>query len=153
MPPGTGGSKDEIGWSSVRGHTSGELLLAWLFQRASMLPPHQHKQAITAALCELCTAPAAIKSANLILTTGEQLYAFRFAPDQHAVRPLYLSRRRTCLVVASEPLTSDPSRWQPLDNGTLLVADTRLDVHTLQLTADGDRTSWALPIGDGEDGS
>ena len=86
---------------------------------------------------ELCAAPAAITGANLVLTTGEQLYALRFAPGQRATRPLYLSWRRTCLVVASEPLTRDPARWQPLDHGTLLIADTRLNVHTLQLTAEG----------------
>ena len=97
--------KDEIGWTSVRGQTSGELLLAWLFQRASTLPPHQHEQAITATLRELCAAPAAIKSANLVLTTGEQLYAFRFAPtSMRSARSMFLG---------GEPVWwSPPSRSQ-----------------------------------------
>ena len=84
--------KAEIGWGTSRAN-SGEHLLYWLHARAGHLSGAARDAAILVAVRELIAAPASIGSANFVLATGDQLYAFCFSPPQGNARSLFYLRR------------------------------------------------------------
>jgi predicted glutamine amidotransferase len=148
--------KAEIGWGRIAGKTSGEHLLYWLHARAGHLSGPARDAAILAAVRELVADPASIGSANFVLATGDQLYAFRFSPPQGNARSLFYLRRtpppheassmadeasgpaipRTpAELVASEQVTGPGEPWQPVANGCLLIAHRDLSVDLERILA------------------
>ena len=147
--------KAEIGWGRIAGKTSGEHLLYWLHARAGHLSGAARDAAILAAVRELVADPASIGSANFVLATGDQLYAFRFSPPQGNARSLFYLRRspplaeaspgaaeaeggipRTpAVLVASEQVTGPGEPWQPVANGCLLIARCDLSVDLERIAA------------------
>lgn len=147
--------KAEIGWGRIAGKTSGEHLLYWLHARAGHLRGAARDAAIVAAVRELIADPASIGSANFVLATGDQLYAFRFSPPQGNPRSLFYLRRvpppaeamrgvdeslggipRTpAVLVASEQVTGPDEPWLPVANGCLLIARRDLSLNLERIAA------------------
>lgn len=141
----------EVGTNNIHGHTSGELLLAWLYQRASHLSGKSQETIIINTLQELCVQPQGISSANFVLATGDQLYAFRFAPLKARAHELYFLEQfpaphssimpetlstpqipvigSTQVLVASQTVTSSTEDWQLINNACLLIIDRYMNVH------------------------
>lgn len=150
--------RKEIGRGMVKGYTSGEHLLAWLYYRAAGLQGGEQECAIRESLQELRSSTHPFRSANFILATGERLYAFRFAPEGQIGRTLYyvervksryahasnqtasggesreepFSRDRKVIVVASERLTARED-WRPVENGELLIIDEEVNPRISQI--------------------
>jgi predicted glutamine amidotransferase len=146
--------KAEIGWGHIAGKTSGEHLLYWLHARAGHLSGAARDAAILVAVRELIAAPASIGSANFVLATGDQLYAFCFSPPQGSARSLFYLRRSSpdafpcageasgleiprtpAVLVASEQVTGPAEAWLPVANGCLLIARRDLSVDLERIPA------------------
>ena len=144
--------RNEIGKGKVQGSTSGEHLLFWLFHRAEKRQESYPIQEVKNTLAELMQDPIHIISANLIFTTDDYLFAFRFSPPGRPGRTLfYLERGQPEIVrsneaglnpstprssgnhvfiVSSEKLTSTED-WQTVSNGELLVIDKELNLEKI----------------------
>ena len=159
--------RKEVGTATINGCTSGEHLLAWLYHRAAGLQREEQERAIRDSLQELRGSTEPFRSANFILTTGERLYAFRFAPEGQTGRTLYyverrksrfprssnrvvmngesqegtFSRRKEVVIVASERLTSHED-WRPVENGVLLIVDQEVNLRFSRIVGPREHGSW-----------
>ena len=147
----------KIGQGQVKGRTSGEHLLFWLYHRAGKYQGVRQVQAVKDALIELLRDAANITSANFILTTNDRLYAFRYAPPKKMGRTLfYLERMKNktaasektglnldldypppstgmnVFLAASEKITSDED-WHTVENGEMLAIDQDLNLQKINV--------------------
>jgi len=149
--------REEVGKGKIKGSTSGEHLLVWLYTRAGNLQGENQIEAILNSLKRLTKTPETFTSANLVMTTGDNLYAFRYAPTGQSGRNLYylermksdtiqsgetgfsaelinppLSIGKKVFLVASERITNNET-WQPVKNGELLIVNNDVSMEKVSI--------------------
>ncbi len=129
----------EVGPGVIHGETSGEHLLHWLYARAQGASAVQRPAVFAETLSKVCRDPGGMGFAAFILSTPAEIYAWSFlAPgarpfDGNGPRRLAFTVRRSCLIVATYPMTSEC--WEPIPLGHLFVADHRLNHHSFDVAA------------------